>query len=706
MAFLFYIDSQLTDQPDNGMELVTTIRRDTELNGFLTTQDAVLTWAVNDSLVSGEISGYTYLKNLFNSGSCGLSTIEIRDEISFTQTRIIFTGVISAANIVIQEQGQNLQCKIDDNNYYSFIKNNSKVEFSTYATKTKNGLTVVPPPVYEVNMFDSATGALLGSPGNYWKGYRLCDILAFLIPAISDNKVTFQSDYLTSDISGIQLFLFDGFSLRTAGANPSITTCFDKIITELFKLKNLGFYIDQSDPAAPIFRLENKEWFFVGSNILTFDNPLELKTSIKNSKIYGTIRTGSDYNPGGANPAIYTWQAGTSYFGWKNESFTPLGQCNTDQELNLVNEYIIASNAIQDQVVGLSSSHDASMFIIECWLVDTTLLTAQATDYDTYATAPERFYNIGLNNLFKLSYHGSSLQGALTNTADAGIDIFRAIMGSENYLMDETPGSPLQSTFGNNPAVVVPVPFANENTGGAYDPGNNYNNLLYHYIAPTSGNYSFSANLHAEILNLKTCTTTGNNVLDLINIPTQYGVIITISIEAYSDNTFTTLVAAQNFNQLFSINGTYNLQVALAVPLLVGAAVRVRSQCQWIIMFPTLFGPTPLTQVIIDGGTCGYAPSDPKGAVIALEDSYFECNGTPEGGLILTQPDPSAYRVRQHEFEHDISATDFATLQGLPIGRFEFIKDGVSRFGWIEELVYNNWTTRAKIKLITQDATI
>jgi hypothetical protein len=91
--------------------------------------------------------------------------------------------------------------------------------------------------------------------------------------------------------------------------------------------------------------------------------------------------------------------------------------------------------------------------------------------------------------------------------------------------------------------------------------------------------------------------------------------------------------------------------------------------------------------------------------VIALEDSTFECNGTPEGGLILAQNNVNAFKIKLHEFQYDIDAATFLDIEALPIGRFPFTFKGVTRYGWIEELQYNNWTGRAKIKLITEDAT-
>lgn len=702
MGFQIYIDGQLTDQPGEDMQLSTTIKRDSDMGAFLITQDASISYVLNNDEPPGATSGYTLLRNAYDSGTCNELTVKIYDQISNTQTNLVYTGVISVPDMEVDLQRNKITSKISDNSFYSYISNNKKVPFDLYATKTKNGEPITPPTVYEVDMFDSATGTYLGFTDNFWKGYRLYDVLSFLVPAISDNKVTFASDYLTS--GDIELFIFNGAALVSPNTSPAVTVSLEQILDELRKLKNLSFYIDQTDPDAPVLRLEDYGWFFGQSDILTFTEPLEVKSNIKTSKLYGTVRVGSGYNPGGSGPT-YPWPKETSYYGWKEEVYTPYGQCNTDNELNLKNEFIIASNAINDQVLGAVEDNLESIFLVECGDIDDVAFTAIAVDYDTYSSGAQRWYNIGLNNVNKINLHGGNFQSALTNTADTGTDIFHASMGDEELIMDQTPGSALQSTFTNNPAEVTPLPFPDEFGGSNFDPGGNYDNLNYYYTAPVSGNYSFSTSLDFIAENFISCTTTQNTTLGQLNIPTQYGAIVSVIIEAFTDNTFTTLVDSSTTTLQIGLDGDYNVSANLTTPLSVGNAVRVRSSSQIIVMFPTVFGNTPLTQAVINGGTCGYAASQPKAQLLAQATSFFECNGTPEGGLTLAQPSRDLYKDKQYDFIYHIPADDFQTIKATPIGRFELVKHEVSRWGWIEELTYNDWTGAARVKLISQDAT-
>lgn len=714
MAFRFYIDGFLTDQPDNDRDLITTITRDRELGGMFVNQDVTLKYS-NKTIPAGLItSGYAYLKSQFDSGTCNEATIAIFDYVAPTETYPVYTGVIKVNSMKVNEQQGSLESKVDDNNFYSYVKNNGNVKFNLYANKTKNGLSITPPDIYVVDMFQSEPFSYLSVIGNYYYGYRVYDVLRFLVPAISDNKVTFQSDYLQNlgDLPGdpgnpIELFIFDGFALSHANTGPQVFASFNQIVKEIFKLKNTFFYIDQSDPASPILRLEHISWFYTGSNVLSFTEPLDLSTYVDATKLYGTVKVGASYNPGGTSPA-YSWPTGTSYFGWDEELYTPFGQCNVDTELDLMNEFYISSNAVSDQVIGAVDANKDQMFLVECASIDLIVHSANAVAYTTYSDDPvnKRFYNIGSNNVNKLNIHGSNFQAALTNTQTAGSDVCRIATGQDEFIMNQNAGSGLVSTF-TTPALKAPVSFADELGPGLNDPGANWDNLLYYYTVPTDGDYSFGVNLDLEFLNFKECQNT-ISIPNLVGTFTQqFGVQVTVSIKAYTDNTFAAVI--DQASQMFQIsqNGVDNYGVSLVAPLVAGNVVRVETSSQFIVLLPDVFGSTPLSQAFINlAGICTYTSTEPKAQVINLSSSIFECNGTPDGSAVVSQPALDLFKSKVSEFMHDITPTDFRKILNLPTGSFQVVKDGATRTGWVDEIKYNNWTGRASIKLISSDANI
>ena len=121
---------------------------------------------------------------------------------------------------------------------------------------------------------------------------------------------------------------------------------------------------------------------------------------------------------------------------------------------------------------------------------------------------------------------------------------------------------------------------------------------------------------------------------------------------------------------------------------------------------PQIYGMTPLDEIgYMVSGLFTSVPPGQDIIGIALEDSYFETNGTPEGAIVPAQPDQLLFKSKLLEFEYPLTIEQFRDILAFPLGSLEVIKDQVSRTGWIEELQHNHQSGQTKIKLITQDAT-
>lgn len=730
MAFKFYIDGQLTDQPVNDTALSTTIRRDNSINGMVVTQDVRLVYNGNNNLASGTVSGYTLLKNAFDLGQCDELVINIYDEVDVSRTDFIYAGVIKVPSIQIDEQRILATVTVQDNSFYSYINNNKSIEYNCNSVKTKNRLDITPPDVYEVDCFDSTTGVYGSSIGFLYKGMRVYDVFRFLIGAISDNKIGFESIFLQQEP---ELFIFDGFALANANTDPNILVSFSKLFDEVNKIKNIAFYIDTSDQLNPILRIEDKSSLFSGVQIYGFEDIKELTARTKTDNIYGTIRVGASDNPGGAAPLVYTFESGISYLGWKEEVYTPLGQCNIDNELNLVNDFGITSNDVHDQLVGAVSEDLDKMFLIECDNIDTGALTADATQYSSWIGTSDFYYNQGTNNPNKLINHGSNYQTGLTNTLEIGTNGFRAERGQDIQIGSQNPANPTFA-FGFPGYTLDPIVFTDETSGSNYDGSGNYNNVGGNYTTPVEGIYSFNANLNIDMVNFPSCPAP----VPILNIFTStlagipagnyyplggvvWGAIITVTIEAYTDNTFTTLItSAQNISVLYGSQNN-SVTASLTAYLPVGAEVRVKvnttlgrfafgqlQNVSSLVVLPTSL-PNPYIEFLNANGwnitvsNCG-VPASARPAVYALLDSYYECNGAPDGGGVFVENDPRLYKNKEYEFTYEIPQSDWLTIKQNPTGLFTFEKDGLTRQGWIDTINRDDWTGIANIKLIAQNA--
>jgi hypothetical protein len=727
MAFKFYIDGQLVDQPVNDTALRTTIRRDQSVGGIVITQDADITWNGNNDLSTGEVSGYTLLKSAFDLGSCDELDVTIYDEISANQTILLYKGVIKVPSIQIDEHRVLASVKIQDNNFYSYINNNKSIEYNVQSLKTKNREDIVPPPIYEVDFFDSQTGVYGSTVGAYVRGYRVYDVFTFLTAALSDNLISFESDHLQQEP---EIFIFDGFAMANPNTDPKVITSFQKLFDEIFKFRDIGFYIDLNNPDEPVLRIEQNKSLFTGLQVFSFDDLKEVVARIKADRIYAKIRVGASDNAGGAFPGTpYTFNAGTSYLGWADETYVPVGQCNFDNELNLVNDYGITSNDINDQVIGAVDSDLDKMFLVECALLDTVNLTASAVQYSSWVNTPYFYYNRETNNPNKLLIHNSNYQAAITNTLQVGSNAFRASLGSDLLIGSQDPSSPAFA-FGFPGYSVVPVVFADETTGGNFDGNNNYNNTTGVYTAPLDGIYSFNARFNLDLVNFISCAASQAQLTitnPLTSIPVgsytaevNWGALVTITIAAYTDNTLTTLIDEVEVSNVFTLNGANFISASYTGYLNTGAVVGVITTvniCRFVFSPINLIGsagspyvlPNPNIELLNNQGWgitvqgCG-VPAAARPQVYAVLDSDYACTGSPDGGGIVVENDPNIYKAKEFEFEYDISQTDWDTIKKNPTGLFAFEKDGITRYGWIDTMQRNDWTGMTNIKLITNNA--
>ncbi len=739
MSLLFYLEDQLTDQPINDNALTTSIVRNPQTGVLLITQEAELVYANNNNLDPFTISGYDYLNQLFDSGICSECRVRIDDKISPTETIVVYVGVIKVPDIKKDLQKQTISTKVVDNSFYSYINNNRSIEIDPKSNVSKSRIAIDPCPVYECDMFDSATFDYGAPFGFLYYGHKISDLFRYLLTFITDNKVGFKSDYIESPNNGIHLFLFDGGSLAEPNTQPEMVISFDKLFKEVFKAQNISYYIDASDKENPIVRMEESEFFFKKNTSISFTDIKEMKVRVDGSKLFGTVKVGSTKTISGSAPHL-TFSEGTSYFGWKQETYSPIGQCNTDQELDLVNEFPISSNMINNQVVGATDSNFEELFMVQMGGVDTTTLEAQAVGFSYFGVSLPKYYNLGLNNVNKLQRHGNNFQTTLVNTQQMNGDGFRASLGSEELIgIQSSPGNPVNfpsftQNFITNGVTIVPIEYADEFGGQNYDSNGNYTNAganAGQYLVPIPGDYSFSASAIIEVVNLKSCVSVGGLAGGAtLTVPASvpgltsgnysgasvyYGVGVRVSVEAYSDNTLATLIASQEVLGNTLQNGSITINCTLVANLTSGNVVVVKIETyfyRYISGFLFNIGSGQLSFydgiMLLNWSTdCSYTASEPKVEVYLGEDSYFECNGTPEGGATVASNNPDTYPNQIYEFEYPISTTDFELLKSNPIGSFDFEKDGITRTGWIGSLKRNDKTGLSQLQLLTsKDAII
>jgi hypothetical protein len=651
MAFKFYIDSQLTDQPENDKQLTTSIKRDSSLGALLLTQDVNLVWFGNNDPDLGTISAYSYLKSLWETGICGEAELKIYDQISDSVTYLHYTGIIKIADLKFNLQRVSLSTTVEDNSFYSYINNNKSIKVYLTSDKTKSKFNITPPAFYDIQCFDSEFGVY----GNDVKMYRVYDVFEFLIGAITDNKVGFYSDFLQS--TDIELFITKGFCIINPTREPDIPieVSFQQLFDEIKKLpistdtpEPIAFFIDNSDPDNPILRIENESYFFDSTEVYRFADIKELLMYAETDKLYSLVRVGSDKTIDGAAPE-YTFTESTSYFGFKEETFPVFGQCNNDAELNLVNNFIISSNAINSAYMGGVTDFIDDIFLIQ---VDTS--TDQAVMHSFYGQSPPFYYNIGLNNANKLTLYSNSLQNNIGNFLGIGSDGFRSSLSVDKTYTNNpnVPGGAtfIPSVFGGG-YLQIPHPlFIDDITGNNFDGNNNFDPATDQYLVPADGNYSFGGELRFTIEGLQS------------NIWFR----ITYSVLHY-DSTLTTVKSSAGTLHNSGSNGNFSLSLNHACVAQAGDIV------------------IPVVTVRLYVANGGNWPPIPYYQSVKFQSiSFFECNGTPEGGITLSANQSDNYRILVAEFTDSIPVASFRSIVSNPKALYPFEKDGVHPF-WMDQ---------------------
>jgi hypothetical protein len=727
MAFRFYLDNQLTDQPMNDMELSTTIKRNSSLGALLITQDVELSYNGNNDPEPLEISGYSYLKGKFDTGSCQEVAIRIIDDSDPTQTIEIYNGVIKVPSIRFDLQRVVAKCKVQDNSFYAYINNNKSIKYDIQSPTTKNGILISPPTGYLVDVFLGCDGTPLLTPA---KGYRVYDVFQYLVAAISDNKVAFYSNFLQTEP---EVFIFDGFALQNQGATPSVKTSFGALFNEMNKIFNLSFYIDNTDPTNPTMIMEKTSDLFSGLNQVEFLDIKDLQSNIREDNLYGTVKAGSDYNPIGSDQ-VYTIP-GVSYYSFGEEIFTPKGQCNIDNELDLVNQFKISNNAVNDQINGGVSGYDDDLFLIECNLLNTVTHVASAVSY-TQWTPPNpacplaRYYNYNLSNLQKLANYGNALQTTLFNTLTVGVGGYQASQGSETLLISSDPQ--YIANYITLPETILT--FGNFTSSGNYNAGQ-YSAITGRYTANANGSHSFAANYNFDCDNLKSClgnftiTTAGPGlpIGSYTTIFMQDCVYVTAYIRIYdaannllSTQSAQTIISAGMESSQLGVNYVVDMASTDYAEFSIEANIYKRvnfpgNNNNSYSVFPVgaIFSQSlplhPNFGYQISGNpwatwNWSFCTRYPHINIFLQADSITACTGIPSSGITLTVPNQGTFESYEYTFDYDISQTDWLNIVSQPTTLFIFEKDNQQRIGWIDTMKRNDWTGLTQIKLVTNNA--
>lgn len=604
MELQFFFNSVAVNHPDNWREFEAVIERSDDLLGLVNKYSSELTF-------SGD--AYSALTtSITTNGFCEpvIVLVQIRTDAGDAWADLI-EGIIFPVECKFDRTKCTFSAPINDNSYISKIQNNQKIKAHIEVPRSKNDVTITAAQEGSSDFFTPSTGAY---DFTNRRTFSVNETLRFLVDFMTDGTV----DYISTafGVGGDYEFwrITTGKELTLGPEIDHPYVSFYDVITEINKKTPIGFGIETSG-GTPRIRIEKREYFRDETNpAFTARSIKGLQMSFRENEIYSKVRFG------GSNTQV---EDGTfsypdiPFFNFKEEEYHLLGECNVDNELNLLGDWIVDSNVIEDILVTPNEDYneDIVLFVAEADGPD-----FPAVGYDEFASGgASRVYNIPFTNQRVaeryLGFVPNSIAQYLgiSGLATTGFDANRQTATSHNL----TAGSP---TYNEEPA---------EHNNVIFNDGNYTATPTYKYTAAGTGFYRFLSRLEFEITS-----------------SSSFGSIVGVSIVAKRFNAAAVLQESKTLTDSFSAVGTHVMNHDFYFVMSATDYVQLRYEF-------TLLAGASLDLDITTGSSW-------------LSTYIFGLGG------IVQEYDPADYHIYDFQAEkYPMSLTDYLALFADPAGTFK-----------------------------------
>lgn len=351
--------------------------------------------------------GYDYLKSVYDSsGNCGEVDIKVEyKEWSGGTFATLFEGTFRLNEVEwdLENKGVSVTL-IHDNSFMAYINSNADIPAQLDVGRSKNDETITAVTPINLDFFDPSLAV-----GSYTYTNRPCyqvyDCLEFLVEFMSDGDLQFDSTYFGAGGDGEGIFIIKGSALRT-GTDAPPTISWTTILKELFVRFNVVPVIDEST-SPPTIRVEDSETTFeqtvshtfLGDDIrflkrrsIPFSSGNDVYNGDKPITMFTVLDIGSNTTTDQGGSFSYPdirWKA------WGREEYHVIDCPGVKQTFELVGDWIVGSNTIEDVLVTPNTAHDDSIFLVETDYPANT----RALKFDVINPGAAPFtYNDGLTN--------------------------------------------------------------------------------------------------------------------------------------------------------------------------------------------------------------------------------------------------------------------------------------------------------------------
>jgi len=441
MELKFFINNALVQSPINWDEIDANIEFDPVNQITTISHESNMEW-------NGDI--YNDLFNAYlNSSLCTLFDFELKAEIENVDVSI-FKGKINVAKCTFNERQRVVTVPIIDDSYGAKIENNKSAKVALDTTETKNGESISATGA-TIFCFKPSDGLTIAS-SRYM--YSVHEAFNFLIGWMSDNTVSFRSDFFDTSLTndGAYDYLVSGIDLRVGGGQGTSAPKFSFL--ELFDLmrrvRNIGMGFQKDTDGNPIVRIEDIDFFRSNTDTVSFLDVNETELSFEQSILYTTVKVGSDIIKKNDCSTTCNASNNVSFFGFETEYYTLNGECTNETELTLTvdDPFIVDTNKIQEAVEFDVDTYDEKTFLIhldpanpanakksdplgigENWYNEAYTNKEIIARYQDYLSGTLNLFNLYSNfNLFL--YEGNTPSGSLSPNAAPSYLTYPATTGT------------------------------------------------------------------------------------------------------------------------------------------------------------------------------------------------------------------------------------------------------------------------------------
>ena len=630
---IFFDGTEITETPFGWDEITSSIKRVKDTNSIFITTEANLTFHED---------GYTYLLNKYEDGFCTKVEVELQEYCSGLYEKF-FQGIIFLRTAEIDRKQCTISVLIEDNSFYAKINNNKNLEVFPFAEQSKNGGVIAACYYVKVEMFNPNDGVYIGilvNPPYTGACYPVFNLFQYLITFMSDSTLQFDSilfgvggDYEGLTVTcGVVLRQYITGTTETSFKKHFKKISFQQLFEEVKKKVDIGIFIDYST-FPPTLRIERASYLKDETVSFTALNIDDLKEAINVDELYSAVRLGSNNvtQKTYTSPVGLQFPADISFIGFKNEQFIVLGDCNIDRELDLVSNFIIDTNIIEDCVIDGEDQYDDELFFIMCSVTHSFVASYTATQ-DTLQQdgtgTPPVFYNMELNNKGSTENYFAGIPNAIIQYLGNADLTFRATKTDNQFLSAA-------------PAYTV-IEFQDDTNPPNYNPSGNYDGLSKYTIA-NGGLYSFAISVRLHSFS-----------------PHPLFHDIPIYLERYDSGM--SLIVRYVIDADYIYSGGYNV--------VVNGNISISAAATDIILVSIVKLGVPIVTI----------------------GSIFWCTASQIGGGAYGGFDPNDYPAIKHEWEYPLTQADFKTISENQTQRLEFSRSGEKHYnGWIDSVKYKRF---------------